>query len=61
MTASSRPSSIRPTRADALVALGLGIAGQLEVWNWWVPDEQGPKLVAAVALALMAATVCLEP
>jgi signal transduction histidine kinase len=57
MAASSRPSSIRPTRADVLVALGLGIAGQLEAWIWWVPDEQGPKLVAAVALGLMAAAV----
>ncbi len=57
MTVSSRPSLRRPARADALLALGLGVAGQLEVWIWWVPDEQGPKLVAAVALALMAATV----
>jgi signal transduction histidine kinase len=40
-----------------LVALALGIAGQLEVWIWWVRDEQGPKLAAAVALGFMAAAV----
>jgi signal transduction histidine kinase len=43
-------------RVDWLVALGLGLAAQLEVWIWWVPDEQGPRLLAAVAsLAISAA------
>ena len=57
MEASSRASSLRPTRKDALIALGLAVAGQLEVWIWWVPDEQGPKPLAAIALALMAGAV----
>ena len=34
----------RPDRRDLLVALGLGVAAQLEVWIWWVEDEQGPKV-----------------
>jgi signal transduction histidine kinase len=37
-----------------LLPLGLLIAGQLEVWLWWVEAEQGPKPLAATALALMA-------
>ncbi len=41
------------TRADLLVPLGLGVAAQLEVWIWWVEDEQGPRWLAAVALLLM--------
>jgi signal transduction histidine kinase len=61
MTATSRPSWIRPARTDVLLAVGLGLAGQLEVWIWWVPDEQGPRLVAALALALMAAAVAWSP
>ena len=60
MTARQAPSLTRPARNDVLLALGLGMAGQLEVWIWWVPDEQGPKLVAAVALALMAAAVAFS-
>jgi signal transduction histidine kinase len=60
MTARQGPASTRPARNDVLLALGLGMAGQLEVWIWWVPDEQGPKLVAAVALAFMAAVVAFS-
>jgi signal transduction histidine kinase len=37
-----------------LLPLGLLVAAQLEVWIWWVEDEQGPRPLAAVALALMA-------
>lgn len=48
-----RLPSPRLTRADWLVALGLGAAAQLEVWIWWVEDEQGPKWLAAVALLAM--------
>jgi signal transduction histidine kinase len=60
MTARQGPSLTRPGRNEVLLALGLGVAGQLEVWIWWVPDEQGPKLVAALALALMAAAVAFS-
>ena len=44
-------------RGDWLVPLGLGIAAQLEVWIWWVEDEQGPRLLAAAALLLMSAAL----
>ena len=44
-------------RRDWLPALGLGIAAQLEVWIWWVEAEQGPRTLASVALALMAAAL----
>jgi signal transduction histidine kinase len=44
-------------RRDWIPALGLGIAAQLEVWIWWVEAEQGPQLLAAAALALMAAAL----
>jgi signal transduction histidine kinase len=44
-------------RVDWLVALGLGVAAQLEVWIWWVEDEQGPKPRAAVALLVMSAAL----
>jgi signal transduction histidine kinase len=37
-----------------LLPLGLLVAAQLEVWIWWVEDEQGPQPLAAVALLLMA-------
>jgi MYXO-CTERM domain-containing protein len=49
----NRAPSIPRARADWLVALGLGIAAQLEVWIWWVEDEQGPRPLAAAALLLM--------
>jgi signal transduction histidine kinase len=52
-----RAPSIPRARADWLVALGLGIAAQLEVWIWWVEDEQGPRLLAAAALVLMSAAL----
>lgn len=45
------------TRADRLLALGLGVAAQLEVWVWWVEDEQGPKPLATVTLLLMSAAL----
>jgi signal transduction histidine kinase len=41
-------------------AIAAGILGQLEVWVFWVPGEQGPKLLAAVALALMAAALAFS-
>jgi len=44
-------------RSDWLVALGLGVAAQLEVWIWWVPDEQGPKASAALVSFVMAAAL----
>ena len=44
-------------RREWLPALGLGIAAQLEVWIWWVEAEQGPRALASVALALMAAAL----
>jgi MYXO-CTERM domain-containing protein len=50
----ARVPSISVSRADQLVALGLGAAAQLEVWIWWVEDEQGPKPLAALAVLLMA-------
>ena len=34
-------------RTDALVALGLLVAAQIEIWAFWVPDEQGPRALAA--------------
>jgi MYXO-CTERM domain-containing protein len=43
--------------SDWLVALGLGVAGQLEVWIWWVEDEQGPQPLAALALLAMSAAL----
>ena len=52
-----RAPSIPRARADWLVALGLGIAAQLEVWIWWVEDEQGPRPLAAAALLLMSAAL----
>lgn len=36
-----------------LLPIGLAIAAQIEVWGFWVESEQGPKPLAAVALALM--------
>jgi signal transduction histidine kinase len=42
-------------RPDWLLALALGIAAQLEVWIWWVEDEQGPRPLAGGALLLMSA------
>jgi signal transduction histidine kinase len=42
-------------RRDALIAAGLAVAGQIEVWGFWVEDEQGSKPLAAgfmLALAL---------
>src|ERR1700754_4791446 len=41
-------------RRDVLIALGLAAAGQVEVWAFWVPDEQGPKLLAAAFMLAMA-------
>jgi signal transduction histidine kinase len=52
-----RVPSIPRARADWLVALGLGAAAQLEVWIWWIEDEQGPKSLAACALLLMSAAL----
>jgi signal transduction histidine kinase len=46
-----------PNRRDLLVALGIGVASQLEVWIWWVEDEQGPRWLAALALVLMSVTL----
>ena len=43
--------------ADWLVALGLGVAAQLEVWIWWVEGEQGPKSLAAIACLVMSAAL----
>jgi hypothetical protein len=42
-------------RRDALIALALAAAGQVEVWAFWVPDEQGPKLLAAAFMLALAA------
>jgi signal transduction histidine kinase len=53
-----RPApSIPRARGDWFLALGLGIAAQLEVWIWWVEDEQGPRPMAAIALLLMSAAL----
>jgi signal transduction histidine kinase len=41
-------------RRDLLTAFGLAAAGQVEVWAFWVPDEQGPKLLAAAFMLAMA-------
>jgi signal transduction histidine kinase len=43
--------------ADWLVAVGLGVAAQLEVWIWWVEGEQGPKALAAIASLVMSAAL----
>jgi signal transduction histidine kinase len=42
-------------RRDTLIALGLAVAGQVEVWAFWVPDEQGSKPLAAAFMLVMAA------
>ena len=55
-----RVPTIPRARTDWLVALGLGLAAQLEVWIWWVEDEQGPRLLAATALLLMSAALALR-
>src|ERR1700754_4004461 len=47
----------RSGRTDALIALGLLIAAQIEVWGFWIEDEQGPKWLAAVMVTLMAAAL----
>jgi signal transduction histidine kinase len=49
--------SIPRARTDWLVALGLGVGGQLEVWVFWTPSEQGPRALAALALVLMSAAL----
>jgi hypothetical protein len=51
-------------RRDTLIALGLAAAGQIEVWGFWVPDDQGPRLLAAafmLALALPLAWRSVRP
>ena len=53
----TRARGIPTARADWLVALSVGIAAQLEVWIWWVEDEQGPRPLAALALVLMCAAL----
>jgi signal transduction histidine kinase len=42
-------------RRDVLIAAGLAAAGQVEVWAFWVPGEQGPKPLAAAFMLVMAA------
>ncbi len=42
-------------RRDALIAAGVAAAGQIEVWAFWAPDEQGPKLLAAAFMLALAA------
>jgi signal transduction histidine kinase len=37
-----------PRRVDAGIAVLFALALQLEIWIWWVPEEQGPKPFAAV-------------
>ena len=37
-----------------LLPIGLALAAQIEVWGFWVESEQGPRPLAAIALALMA-------
>lgn len=37
-----------PRVVDAAIAIFFALAQQLEIWIWWVPDEQGPKPFAAV-------------
>src|SRR5919112_1042507 len=34
-------------RSDVVVAVGLWAATQIEVWGFWIEEEQGPKLLAA--------------
>jgi signal transduction histidine kinase len=41
-------------RRDVLIALGLAAAGQVEVWAFWVPADQGPKPLAAAFMLAMA-------
>jgi signal transduction histidine kinase len=37
-----------PGAVDVTVALVFTLALQLEIWIWWVPEEMGPKPLAAV-------------
>ena len=48
------------SRADFWVALGLLAAAQVEVWAFWVEDEQGPRALAAAAVTLMAAALLMR-
>lgn len=43
-----------PRVADAAIAACFVLAQQLEIWIWWVPDEQGSKPAAALLGLLMA-------
>jgi signal transduction histidine kinase len=46
-----------PDRGDALVALGLWVATEIEVWGFWVEEEQGPKLFAAAMATGLAVAI----
>jgi signal transduction histidine kinase len=37
-----------PQMVDVAIAAFFTLALQLEIWIWWMPDEQGPKPFAAV-------------
>jgi signal transduction histidine kinase len=45
---------VTPRRVDLPVAAFFLVAGELEVFVWWVPAEQGPVGVAALFMAAMA-------
>ena len=42
-----------PSGVDVAVTLLFTLALQLEIWIWWVPDDQGPKAFAAVMGVLL--------
>lgn len=45
---------MKPRTADLAVSAFFLVAGQLEVWIWWVPAEQGPRWAAAAYQAALA-------
>jgi signal transduction histidine kinase len=50
----------RPPGLDVAVALAALVSVQVEVWGFWVVDEQGPRPLAAGFGALMAAALAIR-